>query len=203
MQRQPTFVLPESADQVLTMNCVTWAGYEVQLALRGDRAVPRIAYLDGTMELMSPSRDHEQICAFIGRLVETYALERNIDLSPYGSWTLRYAPKKAGVEPDECFIIGADQSAQRPHLAIEVIRTSGSIDKLEIYRRLRIPEVWFWQNEAITIYVLQDDQYRETPSSRVLPGLVLPELVTFLSYPTITQAIRAYRAALAALAVKP
>jgi Uma2 family endonuclease len=54
------------------------------------------------MELMSPSKDHERIKSFIGRLIETFALERGIELSPYGGWTLKEAPKRAGVEPDEC-----------------------------------------------------------------------------------------------------
>lgn len=195
-----TFILPESADQRVTMYGVSWAGYEATAALRGESAVPRVAYLDGTMELMSPSPDHERIKFYLGQLIVAYALERDVDLSGYGSWTLREAPKTAGLEPDECFIIGADQSAQRPDLAIEVIWTSGGLAKLEIYQRLGVPEVWFWQDGAIMVYVLDGDAYRESPSSLALPGIDLPELVTFVQYPIITQAIRAYRAA---LAVKP
>ena len=34
---------------------------------------------------MSPSKDHERIKSYIGRLVEAFARERDIDLSPYGS----------------------------------------------------------------------------------------------------------------------
>jgi len=29
-------------------------------------------------------------------LIEAYALEQGIDLSPYGSWTLKNAPKQSG-----------------------------------------------------------------------------------------------------------
>lgn len=43
-----------SADQRLIMLNVPWSGFEAQLALRGEAPVPRIAYLDGAMELMSP-----------------------------------------------------------------------------------------------------------------------------------------------------
>ena len=101
------------------MNGVTWTAYEAQLALRGDAPVPRIAYLDGVMELMSPSRDHERLKSYVGRMIEAYALERGIDLSPYGSWTLEHPPKKSGLEPDECYIIGSDQSAERPDLDLQ------------------------------------------------------------------------------------
>jgi hypothetical protein len=82
----------ERADQRVVMYGVSWSAYEAQLALRGDAPVPRVAYLDGAMELMRPSRDHERLKSYLGRLVEAYALETGIDLSPYGAWTLRKAP---------------------------------------------------------------------------------------------------------------
>ena len=79
---------------------------------------PRIAYLDGDLELTSPSKDQERIKSHIGRLVEAFALERDIDLSPYGSWTLKDAPKRAGVEPDECYLVGSNQSRSTPDLVM-------------------------------------------------------------------------------------
>jgi hypothetical protein len=45
-------------DQRVVMNSVPWSHYEVQLALRGESSVPRISYLEGAMELLSPSREH-------------------------------------------------------------------------------------------------------------------------------------------------
>lgn len=185
-----------NADQRLIMNGVSWSAYEAQLALRGDASVPRVAYLDGVMELMSPSRDHERLKSYLGCLIEAYALERGIDLSPYGSWTLRNAPRQSGLEPDECYIIGSDQSAERPDLAIEIVWTSGGIDKLEIYQRLAVPEVWIWREDAVTIYVLRDAGYEGVPQSAQLPGIDLQQLTSFLEYPTAMQAVRAFREAL-------
>jgi Uma2 family endonuclease len=129
-------------------------------------------------------------------LIEAYALERGLDLSPYGSWTLRNATKAGGLEPDECYIVGSDQSAERPDLAIEVVWTSGGIDKLEIYRRLGIPEVWIWRDGVITIYALRDDNYETAPHSAQLPGIDLHLLTSFLNHPTAMQAVRAFREAL-------
>jgi Uma2 family endonuclease len=185
-----------SADQRLILNGVPWAHYEAHLALRGEAPVPRIAYLDGTMELMSPSKDHERLKAYIGSLIETYARERGVELSRYGSWTLKRARKKAGVEADECFIFGDEQGRDRPHLAVEVVWTSGGIRKLEAYRRLEIDEVWFWRRGAIEIHVLGADGYERSNSSRQLPGLDAALLASFLDEPTLTQAVRAYTAAL-------
>ncbi len=69
-----------TADQRVVTNGVLWQQYEAQLALRGDRSVPRIAYLEGALELISPSKDHERIKSYIGLLIEASALERGIDL---------------------------------------------------------------------------------------------------------------------------
>jgi Uma2 family endonuclease len=47
-----------------------------------------------------------------------------------------------------------------PDLAIEVVITSGSIDKLETYRRLGVTEVWLWKVNQLKLYSLRE----ETPS---------------------------------------
>jgi Uma2 family endonuclease len=138
-----------------------------------------MAYLDGTLELVRPSKDHERIKSYLGRLVEAYALERPIDLSPFGSWTLWHAPAAAGLDPDEGFILGPEQVKPIPDLAIEVIWTSGGIDKLEIDRRL------------------DGDRFERVERSRLFPGLDLDLLVSLLDRPTALQAIRALRPALA------
>lgn len=181
-----------TADQRLVTYGVPWSHYEAQLALRGDRPVPRIAYLEGAMELMSPSKDHERIKSTIGRLIEAYALERGIDLSPYGAWTLRNAPRESGLEPDECYLIG-DQSKDTPDLAIEVVWTSGGIDKLEIYRRLGVGEVWIWKDSRIEVHVLRQERYHLEPRSALFPDLDVPLLASFLDRPTALQAVKAFR----------
>jgi Uma2 family endonuclease len=181
-----------TADQRLVTYGVPWSHFEAQLALRGDAPVPRMAYLDGALEQMSPSKEHERIKSYLGRLVDTYALERGIDLSPYGAWTLRSAPFASGIEPDECFLVG-DQDKDVPDLAIEIAWTSGGIDKLEIYRRLGVREVWIWRRARLEGFVLDAGGFESAAISTVLPGLELDRLVAFLEYPTALQAVRAFR----------
>jgi Uma2 family endonuclease len=125
-----------------------------------------------------------------------YAIERGIKLSPYGSWTLKHAPKEAAAEPDECYLVGEDQSRDVPDLAIEVIWTSGGIGKLEIYRRLGVKEVWVWRDGRVGVHVLRGDDYEQVGASGVFPGLDLALLVSFLDRPTATEAMQAFRAAL-------
>jgi Uma2 family endonuclease len=180
-----------TADQRLVTYNVPWSHYEAQLALRGDAPVPRVAYLQGAMELMTPSKDHERIKSYIGRLIEAYALERGIDLSPYGGWTVQDAAKEAGAEPDESYLVGPDQSRDRPDLAIEVIWTSGGLGKLDIYRRLRVGEVWFWQSDRLAVHVLHEGGYQQVERSRLFPDLDLDLLCSLLHHPTALQAVRA------------
>jgi Uma2 family endonuclease len=157
--------------------------------------VPRIAYLEGALELMSPWKDHERIKSTIGCLIEAYALERGIDLSPYGSWTLKNAPKQSGSEPDECCLVG-DQNRDTPDLAIEVVWTSGGLDKLEIYRRLGVGEVWIWKESKIQVHVLRGDRYEGVDASALFPDLDVNLLCSMLDHPTALQAVKALRDAL-------
>src|SRR6185436_15251875 len=93
-------------DERVVMHNVPWSEFENQLAKRGDVSAPRMAYLDGTLELLLPSKGHERTKSSLGCLIEVFALERDLILSPYGGWTLKGAPELAGIEPDECYIIG-------------------------------------------------------------------------------------------------
>ena len=187
-----------TADQRLVMHNVPWSHFEIQLAMREDASAPRMAYLDGALELMRPSKGHEQTKSYLGCLVEVYALERGLELSPYGAWTLKDALELASAEPDECYIVGPDQDKDRPDLVIEVIWTSGSIDKLEIYRRLKVGEVWFWKNDVLSVHVLSEGRYQMAERSALFPELDLKLLCSFLDRRSATEAMRDFRAALRA-----
>lgn len=184
-----------TADHRVVLAGVSWEHYEVELIMRGDKSVPRIAYLEGAMELMSPSRDHERITSYLGRLIEVYAELHDIELSPYRSWTLK-SGRSAGGEPDECYILGADQTKPRPDLVIEVVWTSGGIDKLEIYKQLGIAEVWFWIDGTLDVHALRDGRYERASTSQWLPGLDLALMCSFLDRRSVHLAKRDFRAAL-------
>lgn len=182
-------------DHVVHLHGVTWEDYERLLEIRGDRSAPRIAYLRGVVEIMSPSRDHEVIKSFIGRLAEVWCLDRGVDIMPYGSWTLKDQAEERAVEPDECYVFGTEPR-ERPQLAIEVEWTRAGIDKLEMYRKLGVDEVWYWRRGIIEVFVRSRDKFRKAPRSRLLPDLDLDLLASMLDRPTLNQAVRDFRAAL-------
>ncbi len=169
---------PLMTDQRVMLWHINWSHYQALLEMRGEKSVPRISYLDGKAELMSPSRNHERIKKTLARLVEHYAVAKDIHLNGYGSWTLEDESEEAGAEADECYSIG--QAGDVPDLAIEVIWTHGGLDKLEIYRRLGVGEIWVWEREKISVYVLRDHSYHEVETSPLLPEIDL-ELIAELA----------------------
>jgi len=184
-------------DHYVHLYGVTWADYARLLEIRGERSVPRLTFLEGTLEIMSPSQTHEEITSSVGRLVEVWCLERGVEFTPAGSTTLKNRRKKGGLEPDECYFFGTQSRAKRrPDLAIEVVWTSGGIDKLDVYRKLGVREVWYWEDGRLHVYVLRGVTYEAAPESEALPGIDLEQLVTFLDRPTASAAIRDYRDAL-------
>jgi len=186
-----------NADQIVVFHDVTWEDYERLLEIRGDKSAPRISYLEGELEIRSPSKDHEQIKSFIGRLLEVWCIDRGIEVTPFGSWTLKAEEKDRAAEADECYIFGT-APRERPQLAIEVEWTRGSVDKLRIYEKLGVDEVWTWRKGVIQVYVLVEERFAKAQRSRLLPDLDLELLASMLDRDTLTQAVRDFRRALEA-----
>ena len=179
---------------------VNWEQYEALLARNGDTSAYRVTYLDGALEIMSPSRRYENRKTRIGNLLEIYFLEADINYFPFGSTTLRLEEKSGGTEPDEAYCIGTDK--EFPDLAIEVIVTSGGINKLEIYRRLNVKEVWFWQNDRFSLYYLRSEipvqfvqtcGYEPITRSEILPNLDIELLAEYIRYPNSLIAAKEFR----------
>lgn len=184
-------------DQRATLHGIGWAQFEAIVDMRADRAGPRLSYLDGELELMSPSEFHEGIKKTWARLLEAWSEEANIEIEGRGSWTLKTVPKKkGGVEPDECYFVGGRGRKRVPDLVLEVVWTHGGLDRIEIYRRLGVREVWIWDDGALQILVLGRRGYEPSARSEVLPGMDFKLLMRCLSEPTQTRAVKKLRVAM-------
>jgi Uma2 family endonuclease len=166
---------PVDRDQVIVLRGVSWAQY-VALSKQRRSSKPLMAYLDGELELVSTSRAHEIDKTMIARLLEAYVDVADIELNGIGNATFRKRLKRAGLQPDECYCVG--RMREFPTLAIEVVYTSGGIDKLEIYRRLGVSEVWFWIKRRFHIYWLTPTGFQQRERSVQLPHLDLDKLAT-------------------------
>lgn len=184
-------------DQYVRLHGADWDDYERLMTLRAERADPRLTYLDGELELMTPSIEHEGDKKRLGRLIETYADEIGIELEGFGSWTLKSPDKRLGAEADECYVVGPlTQPPDVPDFAIEVVRTSGGLDKLAVYAGLGVPEAWIWRDGRLSIHRLDDTGYQEQERSRFLPGLDPRLIETCMTEPSQSQALRTLRAGL-------
>jgi Uma2 family endonuclease len=200
---QPALVPGESRDtakhdDIVILRGATWADYQRMLEIRGEHSVPRLRYMEGVLELMTPSRTHERIKSIAGCLVEAWCFLRGVEITPYGSWTLENKAVDRGVEPDECYVVGDDSEPERPDLAIEVIWTSGGLDKLELYRKLGVREVWIWKQGRFETYALRGERYESMAGSEVLAGIDLEELARYVGVTPMSRAVREYRAVLEA-----
>jgi Uma2 family endonuclease len=180
-----------TAEQSLLLNNITWQQYTTLRETLDDIPGLRITYLEGTLEITTPSLEHELTKVTISRLIEIYALEMDIDLTGYGSTTFRKEAKARGLEPDECYCFGLLKEV--PDIAIEVVLSSGGINKLAVYQGLGVPEVWFWQNNQFSIYRLCEENYQLINKSEFLPNLDLSALAKYIKYPSQSQAVKAFR----------
>jgi len=178
---------------------VPWWTYVALRDALDDHAGLKLTYLEGTLELMSPSLLHEDAKTIIARLLEVWAMEHDIDLRGFGSTTFRREARQRGLEPDECYKLGRLEEDAVPDIAIEVVVSSGLVDKLAVYAGLGIAEVWTWQPSAAVILVnrLVDGAYQRRERSEVLPVLDLAELARFVRPGENQTALaKAYQAAL-------
>jgi Uma2 family endonuclease len=172
---------------------VGWEQFRVVHAALDEVGGLRMAYINGRLLLTTPELAHETIKKLFARLVETFALERGIELNAYGSMTFSDESQEVSLEPDECYSIG--ELSRLPDLAFEVVVTGKGIEKLEAYRRLGIAEVIFWLEGRLSLHVLRGDRYEPATSSAVLPGFELDRIAELLGGSTESQTsiVRAYR----------
>jgi Uma2 family endonuclease len=161
---------------------VPWWTYVALRDALDDQSGLKMTYLHGTLELMSPSTLHEDAKKIIARLVEVWAMERDVDLRGFGGATFRREAKERGLEPDECYKLGKLEEDGVPDLAIEVIVSNPLVDKMAVYAGLGVPEVWEWRptTSSIVIHRLVGDAYQPRDTSEVLPDLDVAQLSQFV-----------------------
>lgn len=186
----PVHRAPQDREERILLSDVPWSTYVV-LRDTVDSSGIRMTYLEGQLEIMSPSRTHEVNKTQIARLLELYCLEQDIPLFGYGSTTFRKEEKARGLEPDECYCRGTDR--ETPDIALEVVVSAALLDKLEVYRGLGVREVWIYQADSFRVLELSGDGYAAIPASKVLPELDLARLVPYLQMADQHTALRQFR----------
>jgi len=181
----------ERLDEPILIDELSWREFKVVEQLLSRPGV-RLSFLDGVLEIRRmPGEKHETIKERIGSLLDIYLLQMGIDYQPTGSMTLESPSGLVKREADKSYKLGANR--EFPDLAVEVVVTSGGINKLEAYKRLQIPEVWFWENGALRMYSLGADGYAEVDRSFVLPDLDVVLLARCINIENQLQAMREFK----------
>lgn len=159
-----TQLLDQPLDQQIIHDGHTWEQFKlIQKGFEGFPGV-RLAYYQGTIEILMPGREHEIFKGIIGLLIEMFLYEKRVEFEQTGSMTHEQAGV-ASAQADESYCIGASKPI--PDLAIEVVFTSGGAAKLARYQALGVSEVWFWEDGLFTLRRLREHGYEKILSSEI------------------------------------
>lgn len=195
---------PIPKDNRLLFKGLTWREFKAVEQLL-EQPGYRISFLDGTLEIQQmPGELHETVKKRIAALLELYLLMAGFDFKPTGSMTLENEASNVKREADESYKLSSD--SRRPDLAIEIVFSSGGIDKLEAYKRLKISEVWFWEDGVLELYHLRDSSqdrngeacYEKISVSKAVPGIDLDLFCRCILIDNHVEALRTFQAALSA-----
>jgi Uma2 family endonuclease len=192
--------------QRLLLHDVSWAEFEAILDELGEQRAARVAYDNGTLEIMTPLPEHEDDKEIIGDLLKALLEELDIEFRTLGSTTFKNEAMLQGIEPDQCFYIQNEalirgkkrldlQVDPPPDLALEIDVTSRTHPKT--YAALGVPELWRRRGNQVQIFRLQAGEYREADQSQILPAWPLAsEIPTFVEISRVqgrNKAMKAFR----------
>ncbi|WP_254567571.1 Uma2 family endonuclease [Oscillatoria sp. HE19RPO] len=173
--------------QRVLLKDISWKEFEAILEDLGEHRGTRIAYDNGTLEIMTPLPEHEIGKVLISNLVEILLEELDIEFWSLGSTTFKNQVMAQGIEPDNCFYIQHEAAVRGkdrldltvdppPDLALEIDVTSRT--HTMIYQGLKVPELWQFEKGILKISRLQEDgTYQEGDRSQIFPNFPLTEVI--------------------------
>jgi Uma2 family endonuclease len=194
----PTVAAFSKKEEPLLFEDLTWREFKAVEQLL-DRPGYRLSFLDGLLEIRRmPGEPHETVKKRIAALVELFLLMAGFDFTPTGSMTLESEAGAVKREADESYKLTPESVL--PDLAIEVVFTSGGINQLAAYERLRIPEVWFWEDGVLAMYHLRGAaeslRYERIDESESLAGIDVAMLSRCINLVNHVEAVKTFQQSL-------
>jgi Uma2 family endonuclease len=194
----PTAIAPPDKTTPLLFEGLTWREFKAIEQLL-DRPGYRLSFLDDVLEIRRmPGEPHETVKKRIAALLELYLLMAGFDFTPTGSMTLESEGGAVKREADESYKLAPGRD--RPDLAIEVVFSTGGINKLEAYRRLQIKEVWFWEDGVFEVFHLRGPSdalsYEKVATSEEVSGLDLALLRRCITMANHVEAVKTFQQSL-------
>ena len=170
---------------------VSWTEYEKLTEIFAERPALRLTYDNGELEIMVPNLGHDFSDRFLASLLPVLTRAFQLPIRPGGSVPMKLKKKMKGIEGDDVYWIAnaAKVAGVRdldlkihppPDLAIEVDVSHCSMNRLRIYAKLGVPEVWRLEGDTLTFHVLVGKKYEERTHSATFPLITPDELMRFV-----------------------
>lgn len=183
--RQPT------EEKRVALYGISWEKLKAIEAQLEDNRDVRLSYLSEVLEIMSPiGQEHENIKSTFVLLLEAYIRKKSIRFYKRGGFTLE-APGYASGTPDDSYSIGSKKDV--PDIVIEIIVTSGTINRRELFKPMKVPEIWFWKSNQLKVFHLKDGDYEEVARSNFFPDLDLALLLRYVGHPDQYDAVQEFQ----------
>jgi Uma2 family endonuclease len=163
--------------------------FEALSAVVADDGHARMCYDRGTLEIVSPSIDHELCKRLLEQFVDMISQELKIPVGSVGSTTFRIP--SGFCEPDGCFYI-ANEPAVRgkrkvdlafdppPDIVVEIDLSRQRMEKDELYARMAVPEIWNYDGTTLRARRLVGTAYHPIDCSVSFPWLLVNVIAEFL-----------------------
>lgn len=177
--------------QHFIMHGVPWSVYDSIGEIYRNRSSFRLTYDRGVLEIMSLSFNHEKIKYFVGCLIDVMTEVLDMKVIGGGSTTFRRKDLERALEPDRCYysrhfddVAGKDEIDLSvdppPDLCVEIDVTNLSLNRMGIYAKLKVPEIWRWEDGSFTVHTLRAGRYVAGSQSKLfVSGFVPADFVPY------------------------
>jgi Uma2 family endonuclease len=176
-----------AVEKIVIAADVRWEAYAALVRELGDHSRLHVAYSEGTLEIMSPSAEHESLSRLVDVLIAELSVQWEIDVEAYGSTTLELPTVSKGAEPDSCYYVQRASTMRgrltidllhdpAPDVVLEVDLTSSRIAKNAIYDAMRVPEIWRHDGNTLRPRLRTESGYVASERSSAFPGLSFDEI---------------------------
>ncbi|MBN3943900.1 MAG: Uma2 family endonuclease [Nostoc sp.] len=180
-----------SAENRVLLHNISWQTFKTMLAEMGSDRNSRLAYDNGTVEIIIPLMPHENSNRVIEGFVGVLCEELGWEIRRAGSLTLTRDDLQRGAEPDSSYYIQNEALVRDkenidlatdppPDLVLEVEYSRSAIDKLRLYAAMGVPEFWRYNGSVLRVYTLASGQYSEVETSLTFAPVSVKEIPQFI-----------------------
>jgi hypothetical protein len=176
----------DDAETRIVLRGVGWDVYDMLSDAVGEESYVRMVYDGKDLEIMTTSNIHDDFKALLSLFVHETARAFHIPIAGGGQTTWKRPELARGLEADDSFYfrlekfpIIAEARKRRsldvadypnPDMAVEVDISPPAVDREDIYKKLRVAEIWYFDGEEVTIEQLgEDGNYAIASQSQFLP----------------------------------